>query len=99
MPDDRDLEAEIARLFTERLHVEVPASDIDLFATGVVDSLMFVKLLASLEECFGIRVSFEELEIDDFRTLGQIAAFVANKRGPAAKRRKSATGSHSTPTP
>ena len=98
MPDAHDLELEIAQLFTDRLQVDVPAADVDLFATGVVDSLMFVKLLASLEERFGIHVSFEELEIDDFRTLAQIAAFVAAKRGAAvAARPTRATGPHSAP--
>jgi acyl carrier protein len=53
---------------------------------------MFVKLIASLEEHFSIRVSFEELEIDDFRTLRQIASFVAAKQAaPAKSRRVSAT--------
>ena len=98
MPDDRDLEARIARLFQERLQIEVPAPEVDLFATGVVDSLMFVKLLAALEEQFSIHVSFEELEIDDFRTVRQIAGFVAAKRGPPA-RQKRPTGSHSSPAP
>ena len=99
MSDIRALEAEIAQLFTECLQVEVPGADVDLFATGVVDSLMFVKLLATLEERFGIRVSFEELEIDDFRTLTQIAAFVAAKRTGPATRHTRSTGSHSASTP
>ena len=96
MRDRGDLETEIAQLFRERLQVDVPAADVDLFATGVVDSLMFVKLLTSLEERFGIRVSFEELEIDDFRTLAQITSFVIAKRAaPAPLQRASASGSHS----
>jgi acyl carrier protein len=83
MRNDHDLLAEIAQVFAEHLQVEVPAADVDLFAAGIVDSLMFVKLLTALEERFSIRVSFEELELDDFRTLRQIASFVALKRaGP-----------------
>jgi len=80
MTDARELEARIARLFAERLEVEVPSPDLDLFQTGVVDSLLFVKLLAILEEQFGFRLAFDELEIDDFRTLRDIARFVAAKR-------------------
>ncbi len=91
----RDLEARITRLFADRLQIEVAAADVDLFAAGIVDSLMFVKLLAALEEHFSIHVSFEELEIDDFRTLHQIASFVTAKQlAPAKKRLVSATGSH-----
>ena len=98
MRDPRDLEARIAQLFADRLQIEVPAPDVDLFAAGIVDSLMFVQLLASLEEHFSIRVSFEELEIDDFRTLGQIASFVAAKQtAPVRSRRVSTTGSHPAP--
>ena len=98
MRDARDVEARIAQLFADRLQIEVPAPDVDLFAAGIVDSLMFVQLLASLEEQFSIRVSFEELEIDDFRTLRQMASFVAAKQtAPAKSRRVSATGSHPAP--
>jgi len=98
MRDPRDLEARIAQLFADRLRIEVPAADVDLFTAGIVDSLMFVQLLASLEEHFSIRVSFEELEIDDFRTLRQLATFVAAKQtAPAKARRVSTTGSHPAP--
>ena len=99
MRDRRDLEARIAELFADRLRIEVPAADVDLFAAGIVDSLMFVKLLASLEEHFSIHVSFEELEIDDFRTLRQIARFVAAKQAGARKPRRVSSTSSSHPAP
>ncbi|HZI21188.1 MAG TPA: acyl carrier protein [Gemmatimonadales bacterium] len=80
MTEALDLESQIAELFAEHLQVELPSPDLDLFEAGVVDSLLFVKLLAALEERFGFQLSFEELEIDDFRTLRHIARFVAAKR-------------------
>ncbi|PYP48958.1 MAG: hypothetical protein DMD45_16410 [Gemmatimonadetes bacterium] len=92
MTDVRELETRIARLFAERLEVEVPSPDLDLFEAGVVDSLMFVKLLATLEEQFGFRLAFEELEIDDFRTVRHMARFVAAKRRSAEPGRVSASG-------
>jgi len=92
MRDSRELETRIAQLFADRLQIDAPAAAVDLFTAGIVDSLTFVKLLASLEEDFSIHVSFEELEIDDFRTLRQIASFVAAKQtAPAKSRRVSAT--------
>ncbi|HET7379708.1 MAG TPA: acyl carrier protein [Gaiellales bacterium] len=80
MTEDLELESQIAELLATRLRVDVPSPDLDLFHAGVVDSLMFVKLLATLEEHFGFQLSFEELEIDDFRTLRHMARFVAAKR-------------------
>src|SRR5256886_13823912 len=82
MTKGQDLETRIARLFVERLEVEIPSPDLDLFEAGVVDSLLFVKLLAALEEQFGFRLAFDALQIDDFRTLRHIARFVAAKRRP-----------------
>lgn len=83
MSDAPHLESQIAGLFAERLQVDVPSPDLDLFESGVVDSLMLVKLLAGLEERFGFQLTFEELEIDDFRTLRAIVRFVAAKRAAA----------------
>ncbi len=73
------LEAQVAALFAERLTVEVPAADTDLFDTGLLDSLRFVELLAAIEEAFALRISVEEIEIADFRTVSRIARFLAEK--------------------
>ena len=73
------LEAQVGALFAERLNVEVPDADTDLFETGFLDSLRFVELLAAIEEAFAIQISVEEIEIDDFRTVSRIARFLAGK--------------------
>lgn len=80
MQDGRGLMERVARLFAERLNTEVPAEDTDLLETGILDSLRFVELLAVLEEAFAVRVSLEELEIDDFRSVSRIADFLAGKQ-------------------
>jgi len=82
----RGLEARIARLFAERLEVELPSSDVDLFESGLLDSWRLVVLLGALEEEFGVRVAMDALEFDDFRTLAQIASFVAARVPPKAGR-------------
>jgi len=76
----KELEARIARLFAEQLQVELPSSDVDLFESGLLDSWRLVVLLGALEAEFGVRVVMEEIEFDDFRTVGQIASFVAARR-------------------
>ena len=87
------LESAILELMVERLQVEVPSADLDLFSSGVVDSLMLVRLLAALEERFGVRVTVEELEMDSFRTVRRIAAFVEAKQAALGhSRRVSAAG-------
>ena len=83
MASPKTLEDRIADVFRQRLEVEVPAADTDLFEMGILDSLRFVELLAALEESFGMRVSIEDLEIDDFRSLSSISAFVAARAHPS----------------
>jgi acyl carrier protein len=73
----RDLEARIARVFVEKLQLEPPTPELDLFETGTLDSLRLVRLLAELERALGVRLSMEDLEFEDFRTLAGIARFVA----------------------
>src|SRR5947209_12285439 len=79
MTDSTKVEDRIAALFADRLNVQVPSLETDLIETGLVDSLTFVEFLAHLEQDFGIHVSLEDLEIDHFRTITSIAAFVATK--------------------
>jgi acyl carrier protein len=52
------------------------ASDHDLLANGVVDSLGLLKLIAWVEETFGIEVDDDALDPDNFRTVAAIDAFV-----------------------
>ena len=46
---------------------------------GIIDSLGVLKLVAWLESDFGIVVQPEELNVDQFSSLGAIAGFVDGK--------------------
>jgi len=50
--------------------------------TGLLDSLTLVELMSSLEEEFGIHISFDEVEIDNFRSARRIAEFVNRRSVP-----------------
>jgi len=67
----------IGRLLANALHIDVPASDTDLFEAGVLDSLAFVELLVQLEREFGVVVAAADIEVEHFRTIERIACFVA----------------------
>ena len=61
------------------LHIEIP-SNTDLIDSGLLDSLMLVNLLLQLEQTFGITVVMDELDLEDFRSVETIAAYVSNAR-------------------
>jgi acyl carrier protein len=77
---DLALYDEIITIFLERLNVTVPSLEADLLASGVLDSLALVELLMQLELRYGVQISLEKLDFEDFRSVAAIAAFVARER-------------------
>jgi len=75
-----DLRTAVAAVFADALKIEVPSHDTDLLATGLLDSLGFVDLLLELERRFGLHVAMETIEPDNFRSVANIAQFIAGQR-------------------
>lgn len=57
----------------------VIADDEDFFAQGLVNSLFAMQLVVFVEKEFGITVSDEDLDIDNFRTINAIASLIESK--------------------
>ncbi|HEY2989032.1 MAG TPA: acyl carrier protein [Candidatus Binatia bacterium] len=79
MSDANGWNDQITALFLQQMDIAVPSIHTDLFDAGILDSLAFVDLLARLEEQFGIRVSIDDLELENFRSVAKIASFAASK--------------------
>ena len=58
--------------------------DDDIFATGFVNSMFAMQLVQFVETSFGITCESEDLELDNFRSIGAITRFVERKLGVAA---------------
>jgi methoxymalonate biosynthesis acyl carrier protein len=56
----------------------------DIFALGFVNSLLAMQLVAFVEKEFGIKVEDQDLDLDNFRSIGAISRLVGRKRGTAA---------------
>ena len=82
MTELNSLQAQLTRIFQDKLSLVVQSVETDLFATGGLDSLSFVELLVQLEREFGLRVSFADIELDNFRSIAKIAEFIADHRDP-----------------
>lgn len=75
-PPEPPLVQRIGVLFADVLHVDVPSPDTDLMAAGLLDSLGLVELLLQLEEAFGVEITLDTLDVEHFRSLQTIAAFM-----------------------
>jgi methoxymalonate biosynthesis acyl carrier protein len=56
------------------------SDDDNIFRKGFVDSLFAVKLLAYLEEEFHIKISNDDLNIDNFYSVNKMISFVESKQ-------------------
>jgi acyl carrier protein len=81
MTDTDGLQARVAALLLERLHLDVPSAETDLIDTGALDSMLFVELLAQLESEFGVAVGLDDIEVNAFRSIRSIAEFVRRRTG------------------
>ena len=59
------------------------SDDDNIFRKGFVDSLFAVKLLAYLEQEFGIRVTNKDLDLNNFHSVNRMVSFVERKRQEA----------------
>lgn len=66
-------------LFERNLGSAVPAPDADLFDSGALDSLGFAELLLQVEDEFGVRFRFEDMDMDRFRSVSGIARSIADR--------------------
>ena len=79
MVENYGIHRELTELFAKKLSLEVSSVDTDLVETGLLDSLALVELLVQLEETFGVSVSTDDLELENFRSIASIAGFVARR--------------------
>ena len=84
MIEQRGIHKKLTELFVRKLNLEVPSVETDLVGTGLLDSLALVELLAQLEETFGVSISTDDLELENFRSIASIAGFV-NQRTTMVK--------------
>ena len=76
MIEHHGVHQKLTELFAKKLNLDVSSVDTDLVETGLLDSLTLVELLTQLEETFGVSVSTDDLELENFRSIASIAGFV-----------------------
>jgi acyl carrier protein len=72
---------QVEEIFRSSLNIAVPATETDLIDGGFLDSLALVELVFQLEQQFAIELPLDELDIENFRTVGQIAGLVESRAG------------------
>lgn len=74
-----EVEKQLLAIFSRHLHTELASIETDLLESGILDSLKFVELLLALETELAIKLSVQELELENFRSIHQIATFLVSR--------------------
>lgn len=80
--EDRSIRHSLREFIVNQSSLEdssVLQDDTDLFAIGLLDSLMTVTLVAFCEEEFQCQMDIEELSPENFSSLNALTAFVSRK--------------------
>jgi acyl carrier protein len=83
MSTREDLVRFIAGEFLQQLGVAEIPEDLDLIATGVIDSLGVLKVIAFLEERFSVSIAPEVMHPDNFSSIGAIMGVLQQQASTA----------------
>ncbi len=75
-----DTKSQIRAFLSKSIPNHALRDDEDIFASGYVNSLYAMQLVAFVEEEFELRVEQQDLDIEHFRSINAITDFVARKR-------------------
>ncbi|MEO1998550.1 MAG: phosphopantetheine-binding protein [Planctomycetaceae bacterium] len=76
-----DLEQQILQIFADVIFIEVATPDVNLIDEGLLDSLVFVDLIMSLQERFQVELSIADLEFEQFQSVAHIARYMSQQLG------------------
>ncbi len=62
-------------------NVNIPAldDDFDIFEAGIVNSLFAIELMTFLEKAFNIKVTMDDLDMGNFKSVNAASEFVRRK--------------------
>jgi len=69
----------IREFISSSINIAGVNDDANLFESGIVNSLFAVQLMTFIEKTFAIEVGPEDLDIDNFKSLDAMTAFVLRK--------------------
>jgi acyl carrier protein len=78
-----DIKLSISNFIARGVQAGAIEDDVDIFASGYVNSLFALEIVMFVEGRFRIRVEDEDLELDNFRSINAVARFVAQKTAVA----------------
>ena len=79
--DEKGIKEIVKRFILSSISIAKLDDDDNLFESGIVNSLFAVQLMTFIEKTFAIEEGPDDLDIENFKSLNAMTAFVAQKNG------------------
>jgi methoxymalonate biosynthesis acyl carrier protein len=84
-PSDPNQVKQAIRSFIQAsINLDGLGDEVDLFESGIVNSLFAVQLMTFIERTFSIEVGSDDLDMANFKSIDATAAFIARKQAASA---------------
>ena len=70
----------IRNYIMENVNLQELNDDFDIFEAGLVNSLFAIELMTFLEKAFSIKVTMDDLDMENFKTVNSTGRFVQRKK-------------------
>lgn len=70
----------IRNYILENVNIPELDDDFDVFEAGIVNSLFAIELMTFLEKAFNIKVTMDDLDMENFKSVKATSEFVRGKR-------------------
>lgn len=71
----------IRKYILDNINIPSLDNDFDIFEAGIVNSLFAIELMTFLEKTFNIKVTMDDLDMTNFKSVNAASQFVFNKLG------------------
>jgi methoxymalonate biosynthesis acyl carrier protein len=71
----------IRNYLLENINIPDLKDGYDIFDAGIVNSLFAIQLMTFLEKAFKIKVKMDDLDMNNFKSVDAVSAFVESKQG------------------
>jgi methoxymalonate biosynthesis acyl carrier protein len=70
----------IHRFVSKCTNIKMMDEDEDLFDSGIVNSLFSIQLISFIEKSFDIKVTADDLDMDNFKSINAVYNFVKRRQ-------------------
>ena len=77
---ETNIQQALTQFFQDQFNVELPSTSADLIEAGILDSLMLIEVVMFMETEFSVTTELDDLEMENFLTIENMARFVAARQ-------------------